>query len=244
MDDSAATGLGRFSVPGASRPGMRLAVRDESPPVRPGEEIPLNATAIIPPSSASPAEPRALRTYTFFLVVALVSWWEAAYRQGGDLGVGRHLNLAFAASLMVVSRVLASAVEALAYTLWWRARGARLPYVSFLVALVALSIVDRCALSLAMVATRSPALGPWLAPVAGLHLLGSGWLAGEPGLRAALGSFGLLTLARITLTAWLQAAALQRRLGSVLLVTAGAWLVTRVVLWWMTDLLRGMSPIR
>jgi hypothetical protein len=244
MDNFAATDLRRFSLAGASGPGTRLAARNQSLLVRPGEEIPLNAAAIIPPASASPAEPRALRTYSFFLVVALASWWEAAYRHGGELGVGQHLNLAVAASLMVVSRVLASVVEALAYTLWWRARGARLPYGSFLVALVALSIVDRCALSLALVATRSPALGPWLAPVAGLHVLGSGWLASEPGLRAALGSSGLLTLARIALTAWLQAAALQRRLGGVLLVTAGAWLVTRVVLWWMTDLLRGVSPIR
>jgi hypothetical protein len=204
----------------------------------------VSTSTLIPPLSASPAEPRARRTYVAIAIVALVSWWEAAYRQGGDVGLGRHLNLAAAATIMVVARVAGSAIEALVYTLWWRTRAARLPYVPIWVALVALSVVDRLALSLAWVATRTPALAPWLAPVAGLHLLGSSWLAAEPGLRVALGSLGLLTLTRITMTAWFQAAVLRRPLGGTFLVTGVVWLASRVMQWWTTDLLRGMSPIR
>jgi len=204
----------------------------------------VSISALIPPLSASPAEPGTRRTYVVIAIVALASWWEAAYRQGGDVGLGRHLNLAAAATIMVAARVAGSAIEALVYTLWWRTRGARLPYAPICVALVALSAVDRLALSLAGVVTRTPALAPWLAPVAGLHLLGSAWLAAEPGLRAALGSLGLLTLTRIAMTAWFQAAALRRPLGGALLVTGVVWLASRVMQWWTTDLLRGMSPIR
>ncbi len=201
----------------------------------------MSTSAIIPPASASPTDRRSTRTYAVFLVIALVSWWEAAYRQGAGLGGERHLAPALVASVMIVARVLASAVEALTYVLWWRWRGERLPYARFLVALLALSIVDRLALSLAAWATRAPSLAPWIAPVVGPHVLGKDWLHGQAGLRAAFGSLGVLTAARVGLTAWVQAAALRRRLGGVLLLTCGAWLLTRIALWWTVDLLRGRS---
>ncbi len=202
----------------------------------------MSAIAIVPPATASPADPRTARTYLVFLVIALVAWGEAAYRQGGDMAAGRHLSPMLVAGAMVLGRVLTSAVEALAYTLWWRTRGARLPFGRYFVAVVVLSLADLVALALAAQAARTPELAPWLAPVAGLHLL-KGWLHDEAGLRAAFGSLSLLTLVRIGLTAWLQAAALQRRLGGVLLVIGGAWLLTRLLLWWTTDLLRGTVPV-
>jgi len=200
----------------------------------------MDSSAAIPCASAASAGPRLHRLHVFLLVVALLSWWEAAWRQGAALGAGQHLNLAFAATIMVTARLAASACEALAYVLWWRTRGARLPYVRFLVALVALSLVDRFALSLGGLAERTPALAGWLAPIAGLQLVGRHASA----LATSFGSFGLLTLARLVVTAWLQAEGLGRRLGGPLLVTVAAWLVTRVALWWTLDLLRGMSPVR
>jgi hypothetical protein len=191
----------------------------------------------------------ALRPYAILLVVALFSWWDLAYRQGGlpVSGAGRtgpHLDPAVAATILVLARIAVSAVEALAYSLWWRTRGARLPFGPFLVALLALSLLDRCAISLATLAERTPALAPWLAPVAGLHLLAARQPMGESGLASASGSLGLLALARITMTARVQATALSRGLGGPLLVTGAIWLVTRVALWWTMDLVRGMSPVR
>ncbi len=203
----------------------------------------MNALVLVPPRSASPAEPGALRAYAVFLVLALVSWWQVAWRQAGDLGLGRTSDLALAAGLAIGLRLAGTAIEAGAYALWWRARGARLPYLAFAVALLALSVVDRLALSLAQLASRTPEPAAWIAAVGGLHLIGRGWLAGEPGLRAALGSIGALTLLRLAMTAWLQAAALRRGLGGPLLVTLGLWAMTRVALWWATDLLRGVSPL-
>ena len=196
---------------------------------------------------SAPAEPdfrRLNRLNVFLFVVALASWWELGYRQGADAGAGRSLNPAIAAAIMVLARLAVSAVEALAYTLWWRTRGARLPYARFLMALVALSLVDRFTEGLAVLAGRAPALAGWLAPLAGLQLLRDRWPGAEPGLWVAFGSLGLLTLARLTITAWLQSAAIGRRLRGALLVTALAWLATRIALWWTADLVRGMSPLR
>ncbi len=190
-------------------------------------------------------DPRRMhRMNVFLFVVALASWWELGLRQGRELGAGQHLNLAVAAGIMVLARLAASAVEALAYTLWWRTRGARLPYVRFFVALVALSLVDRFAQSLVALAGRSPGLAPWLAPVAGLQLVRERLPGLEPALWVAFGGLGLLTLTRLAITAWLQATGAGRRLRETLLVTAVAWLATRVALWWAMDLFRGMSPLR
>jgi len=202
-----------------------------------------SSTAVLPARAASD-ERRMRRMNVFLFLVALVTWWESGWQQGGALGAGRPADLAVAATLMLLARLAASALEALAYTVWWRSRGARLPYLRFLVALVALSLVDRLALGLVALAGRAPALAPWLAPVAGLQLL-EGRLPGvEPVLWAAFGSLGLLTLARITLTAWLQSAGTGRRLRGPLLLTSLAWLATRVAVWWTMDLARGMSPLR
>ncbi len=184
------------------------------------------------------------RLHVFLALVALASWWQVGLRQGGELGAGRHLDLAVAAGIMVLARLASSAVEALVYVLWWRTRGARLPYGRFLVALIALSLVDRCSQGLVALAAGAPALAPWLAPLAGPQLVADRLPGLTPALRAAFGGLGLLTLARIAVTAWLQSVGTGRRLRGPLAVTALAWLATRVALWWSVDLLRGMSPLR
>jgi hypothetical protein len=204
----------------------------------------MNSLAAAVAAHATPDHRGMHRMNVFLGLIALASWWEVGLRQGGELGAGQHLNLAVAATLMVLARLTASAVEALAYTLWWRAHGARLPYARFFVGLVALSLVDRFAQSLVALAGRAPALTPWLAPIAGLQLLKDRLPGVEPVLWVAFGSLGLLTLARIAVTAWLQSAGTGRRLRGPLLVTTLAWLATRVGLWWAMDLLRGMSPLR
>ena len=204
----------------------------------------MDPSAAILPARAAPDERRMHRMNLFLFLVALVFWWEAGYRQGASFGSGLRMNLAVAATLMVLMRLAASAVEALAYRLWWRTRGARLPYARFLVALIAISLVDRFGQSLFTVAGRDPSIAPWLAPIAGVQLLKPGLPYVEPGLWAAFGGLGLLTLARILLTAWFQSLGTGRRLRGPLALTTLAWLVTRVAVWWTVDLARGMSPLR
>jgi hypothetical protein len=183
------------------------------------------------------------RGAALLFVLALASWAELGWRQGSGFAAGRHVNLAVAAALMVAAHLAASAIEASAYALWWRGRGARLPWAPFFTGLVALSLVDRAAASLAALAQRMPALAPWLAPLVGPQLLRDRLPGVEPGLWAAFGGLGLLTLARIGATAWLQAAGTGRRLCAALAVTTLAWLATRIAVWWAVDLVRGMSPL-
>lgn len=204
----------------------------------------MNPSAAILAVHAAPDPHRLHRMNVFLCLVALASWWELGLRQGRELGAGQPLSLVAAATIMVLARLAASAVEALAYTLWWRARGTRLPYARFLVALVALSLVDRFAQSLVALATRTPSLAPWLAPVAGFQLLKDRLPGVSPVLWVAFGGLGLLTLARIVITAWLQSVGTGRRLRGPLLVTTLAWFATRIALGWTVDLLRGMSPLR
>jgi len=204
----------------------------------------MHTSAVVRPAPASPA-PRALhRQQAFLAAIAVLIWWWLAFRDGAAFAAGARTSLAVGATLMVLSRLGASALEALAYALFWRTRGERLPYARFLVGLVALSLVDRLAQGLAGLARSDAALAPWLAPVAGLHLLRDRWPEVGPGVWSAFGGLGLLTLSRLLMTAWLQARALERRLRGPLLVTVAAWLLTRVAVWWAVDLFRGMSPVR
>ncbi len=175
------------------------------------------------------------------VALALVAWWDWAFRQGG--GAARAGDLAVAATVMLAARLGAAAVEAGTYGLWWRARGARLPFFRFWAVIVALSLLDRFGIALGTLAERTPALGPWLAPVAGLHLVKARVPALAGGLGAAFGGLGLLTLARLGLTAAWQARALGRGLAGPLALTTIAWLATRVALWWSVDLFRGVSPL-
>lgn len=183
------------------------------------------------------------RAGALLFVLALISWWELGWRQAGALGAGRQAAPAVAAGLMAAAHLAASAVEASAYALWWRTRGARLPWRPFFVGLVALSLVDRLATGLAELALRSPSLAPWLAPLAGPQLVRARLPGLEPGLWAAFGGLGALTLVRLAATALLQAAGTGRRLQAALAVTALVWLATRVAVWWTVDLVRGMSPL-
>jgi hypothetical protein len=205
-------------------------------------EVAMDTPILTWSAAAPPDADRWRRAAALLFALALLSWAESGWRQGSGLAVPR-ASLAITAALMVAAHLAASGVEAAAYVLWWRTRGARLAWAPFFVGLVALSLADRCAASLTALAEHAPALAAWLAPVAGAQLVRGALPGVEPGLWAAFGGLGLLTLARIAATAWLQAAGTGRRLRAALAVTALAWLFTRVAVWWCLDLVRGMSPL-
>ena len=139
------------------------------------------------------------------------------------------------------ARALATLSEAGIYTLWWRSRGRRLPYLRFLSWVAALSTTDLLGFSLRRAAEDAPGSLRMLAAV----LAGPGALeasATGTGGMVGFGPLGVLTVTRVSMTAWAQARGIGRPLAGPLLLTAMAWLLTRLIGWWSVDLMRGLSP--
>jgi len=63
----------------------------------------------------------------------------------------------------------------------------------------------------------------------------------EHGLAAAFAAVGLLALARVVLSAWLQARAARASFTTALRLVLALWIVSRLAVWWMIDLLQGRS---
>jgi hypothetical protein len=139
----------------------------------------------------------------------------------------------------LAGRLVAQAVEAGFYAATWRMFAKPIRFGEIYVAVVSLSLLD----ALASTLIRAPfaAGAPWLALLAGPRALADPG-AGTEGLGLALGSFGLLALARVAGTAWAQ-----RRGGApwrgALGLTFAVWLAGRLATWWTADLLRGMSTL-
>ena len=180
------------------------------------------------------------------------AWWAETVAQieSAERAGATHEAVAPAAlaSMALITRLMASLSEAGFYTLWWKGRGARLPYWRFVCWIVGLSVTDLLGFGLRRSAEEAPAaLGIGAAVLAGPAALDPTVAAGSgasDGVMAAFGSFGVLTLLRVGMTAWAQALGTGRSLGGALLLTLSAWLATRLTGWWSFDLLKGLSPVR
>lgn len=172
------------------------------------------------------------------------SWWAETLAQIEALaGEAPSMNAGALAAASLAGRALAVLSEAALYLLWWRSRRLELPYWRFVCWVAALSTVDLLGFSLRRAVEQAPdairMLGAVLAGPSALDPApGSG-----AGSVAAFGNLGLLTLARVTLTGWAQARGIGRPLTGPLVLTAVAWLVTRLLGWWSVDLVRGLSPL-
>lgn len=179
------------------------------------------------------------------VIVWLVLVWLAWFDLGremlattlGDAATPRAVGIAAIGA--VLTRIAAELLEAGFYVALWRGLGRTLPFAAFFVAIVSLSTLDLIATQLARWAADSPS--PWVAVLCGFHTL-PGVLAGEPGLRVGFGAIGLLALARVagTIRAQRAAGARWRTIG---ILTGAIWLGGRLATWWVTDLVRGMSPL-
>jgi hypothetical protein len=172
------------------------------------------------------------------------SWWFEIWSQVEPLADSAPAPGASTfAALGLGARMLATMSEAGVYTIWWRSRGLRLPYWRFLGWVAALSAADLVGASLRRAAEGAPEASRWMIAA----LAGPGALepasSGAPGGMAGFGSLGILTLTRVVMTAWAQARGIGRPLAGPLLLTASAWLVTRLIGWWSVDLVKGLSPI-
>jgi hypothetical protein len=147
------------------------------------------------------------------------------------------------ATLGLGARALATLSEAGIYTLWWRSRGLRLPYWRFQCWVAALSATDLVGYSLRRAAEDAPvAIRVIAAVLAGPGALESPSAGGSGGM-AGFGSLGILTVVRVAMTAWAQAQGIGRTVSGPLMLTASAWLLTRLIGWWSVDLMKGLSPV-
>ena len=176
-----------------------------------------------------------------WLVLVWLYWFELGREMlGTTLGdAATPRAVAIAAIGTVVARIAAELLEAGFYVALWRGLGRTLPFAAFFVAIASLSMLDMIAMQLAQWATDSPTW--WVAALCGFHTL-PGVLAGEPGLRVGFGAVGLLALARVAGTIRAQRAT-GARWKTITLLTGAIWLAGRLATWWITDLVRGMSPL-
>ena len=184
------------------------------------------------------------------LWIALVAflWWDLIQRQ-----LATHLPMEITNTLGsrvvvpvamgLVARFLGNAIEAGLYLWWWRHfRNDRIPYWSFFNWLVTFSVFDLLAEHLRLAATPVSEAAPlWIVPFVGVGVLKPAWPAFGVGFWAAFGGLGALTIARVAATASIQARAIRRSIRGPLWLTATFWLLTRIVIWWGTDLVRGRS---
>ena len=192
-------------------------------------------------AAAREGNPLRLPGTIVWLVLVWLYWFELGRETlGTTLGdAASPRAVALAAIGGVLARIVAEAIEAGFYVTFWRALGRRLSFPAFFLTIVSLSILDMVALQLAHVAGDPPAA--WIAVLCGFQVL-PGALAGEPGLRVAFGGVGLLALARVAATARAQKAAGGRWTAAAAL-TSATWLAGRLATWWITDLVRGASPL-
>jgi len=168
------------------------------------------------------------------------SWWFETRSQVVALAVSAPtLDAGIFAAMGLGARMLATLSEAGIYTLWWKSRGLRLPYWRFQCWVAALSATDLVGYSLRRAAEGAPDAGRWMIAA----LAGPGALSGVHGGMVGFGSLGILTSARVAMTAWAQARGIGRPLAGPLLLTASAWVVTRLIGWWSADLMKGLSPV-
>lgn len=178
----------------------------------------------------------------FYLWLAGSWWFETRAQLLAVADALPAVNAGTLTTLALAGRALATLSEAGLYVLWWRGRGLRLPYWRFLCWVAALSTADLVASALRRAASDSPDLLRALAAV----MAGPGALAPAADGAAAMagfGSLGVLTALRVVLTARAQARGIGRPIAGPLLLTACAWLATRLIGWWSVDLTRGLSPV-
>ena len=212
----------------------------------------MSSAGVVPAAGASAARdrqmPRAFRALWSPLWIAFVAYqWWVEIEQWLLAAVADDVptvHAQVAATLGAAGHIAGSAIEALFYFGWWRARGIRLSLVRLFEWLVSISVLDLMASGLTRVAEAHPG---WLASTLEIFV-GLGAVRGDAagpgsGFRASFGGVGLLCVARLVATAAIQRRGTERGLAAPLRLTLAVWLLGRLANWWLVDLARGMSPL-
>jgi hypothetical protein len=172
-------------------------------------------------------------------------WWSLTAEMLAELtseGVPE-VAVSLGAAAAVSSRLGGHLLEAGFWWAAWRPRGEGIPFGRLFTWVVVLSAFDLIGHSLLVrFAPPGTVPAPWLALLTGVGALPAPW---QPltGVWGWLGTLGLLTALRLgVFSLWLAEAAGGRRRTAALAVLA-AWLGVRVAFGWLTDLMRGMSPL-
>ena len=179
----------------------------------------------------------------FWYAGLALSWWQVSIQDLRPAERAATTVSSLAIGLALAGKLAGWLVESAFYQFFWKGRGRHLPFWRFFCVVVSASTADLFARVIAASVHRNPRLGPWVAWIAGLQLAhGPGWLS-TTALRSMLGTLGLLTVLRLSITAWAQRAALGLSFARALAWTALFWLLTRVALFFTMDLMSGMSPL-
>lgn len=197
-------------------------------------------TPHLEPFRALPAPAVALLAF-----LPLVAWIEASRALlPGALEGMPHGTPGYSPATLVTLALAVSfagvAAEALFWRACWGARGVAVPYGSLLFALWVLSTIDACASALVTRGGAGGTAGLWLAPWVGYRALRTGDAASS-GWQLAFASTGLLTAARVSLSAWAQARLADRRWREAFVGVAFVWLASHVALAWIFELVRGRA---
>ena len=170
-------------------------------------------------------------------------WWRASERQVAELAPALAAHASAAATMAVVARFAGLLLETGFYVLFWRARGARLPYWRYVSYLVLGSLADLQALDLAALARAGGAHHAWIVAFAGPAAAPHAFALRHPILAGAFAGLGLITLGRWFWTAWAQSVATARPLRTPLALTAALWLATHLAAAAALALARGRSVV-
>jgi hypothetical protein len=142
--------------------------------------------------------------------------------------------LAWAGVALVLFGLLA---ETAFYSMLWHARRIRMPIVPCLLALLQLSMLEVVA---SIVIHGAPEVGAgrtFAVLLCGARARWGG--ATPPGLAAAFGSVGALTIVRIGAWSWVQSYATGRRFREAAAIVSLVWLASHLAQGWSLELLRG-----
>lgn len=182
------------------------------------------------------------RWFAWFAIAIIAGiWWNLGQqmfeRVGGTMeaelpGGIRTAGVAFA----VVARLVMAAVETGFYASWWRLRSRRLPFLATMATVLSLSLLDAMSAMVRWWAEdRGLESSLWVGVFAGADV-------GAVGKVPGLAGIGILGVVRVVLMTLYQATSLRAPLPGPLAITAAAWIACRLLSWWTSDLMRGMSP--
>ncbi len=195
---------------------------------------------------APPADPLLGRPAAWapvLLLLPLAAGIESARRLYAQAGA--HTPPGGAPPAAIVGVALALAVGAVCFEcaflrMVWAARGAKVPFTPLAFALWLLTLPEWCAqAALAHVAAGS-ASAVWLAPWVGYRAV-AGDAAGMTGWGFAFAGAGLLTAARLAISAAVQARLSGRRWREAALLVTMVWAGSHVLLAWIVELARGRA---